>query len=337
MNITILGGGGFLGRKIAMRLARSGTLGGQPVTGLTLFDLHEPPPIEAPFPVARLAGDIVELPEAAIPPGTGVVFHLAAVVSAQAEADYNLGRRVNLRGTDSVVDACRRIVSAGGKPPRVVFTSSVASFSGGQGVNLRDDARQVPANSYGAQKAAAELILADASRRGFMDTVSLRLPTVIVRPGRPNKAASSFFSAIIREPLLGLPTELPVPYDFVAWVCSPRSAVGWLLHAGAMDSSSLGLDRGINPPGISVTISRLLGGLETVKPGASALVKRVPDPAIAAIVGTWPPLFTPARALDLGFAPHESVIELIQAFIEDDLDVTRADRGIAVQETPNNK
>src|SRR5580658_9669130 len=258
MNITILGGGGFLGRKVAAQLARTGTLGGKPVTGLTLFDLHKPPPLEAPFPVTTLAGDIVDLPSEAIPPGTDVIFHLAAVVSAQAEADYDLGRRVNLRGTDSVVDACRRLVDQGGKPPRVVFTSSVASFSGGQTANLGDDARQLPANSYGAQKAAAELILADASRRGFMDTVSLRLPTVIVRPGRPNKAASSFFSAIVREPLLGLPAELPVPDDFAVWVCSPRSATSWLLHAATLDSRGLGADRGINPPGICVTIAELL-------------------------------------------------------------------------------
>jgi nucleoside-diphosphate-sugar epimerase len=329
MNITILGGGGFLGRRIAARLARSGTLGGSPVTGLVLFDLHEPPPLDAAFPVTRLAGDIVALPEAAIPPGTDVIFHLAAVVSAQAEADYDLGRRVNLRGTDAVVDACRRLVSKGGKPPRVVFTSSVASFSGGQSANLSDEARQLPANSYGAQKAAAELILADAGRRGFMDTVSIRLPTVIVRPGRPNKAASSFFSAIIREPLLGLPAELPVPDSFAAWVCSPRTATSWLLHAAAIDTDLLGPSRGINPPGISVTIARLLEALDQVKPGAAALVRRVPDPAIEAIVGTWPSLFTPARASTLGFAPHEPVVDLIRAFIDDDLGATRIDREIA--------
>jgi nucleoside-diphosphate-sugar epimerase len=330
MNISILGGGGFLGRKIASQLAQTATLGGRPITGLTLFDLHEPPALDTAFPVARLAGDILTMPEAAIPPGTDVVFHLAAVVSAQAEADYELGRRVNLRGTDAVVDACRRLVAAGGKPPRVVFTSSVASFSGGQTANLADDARQLPANSYGAQKAAAELILADATRRGFMDAVSLRLPTVIVRPGRPNKAASSFFSAIIREPLLGLPTELPVGENFAAWVCSPRTATSWLLHAGAVDSSPLGLDRGINPPGISVTIAQLLDALETVRPGAAALVRRVPDAEIAAIVGSWPARFSPVRSVELGFSRHESVIDLIRAFVEDDLAATRADRGIAI-------
>ncbi len=330
MNITILGGGGFLGRKIATQLAKTGTLGGKPVTRLTLFDLQQPASLDTPFPVVTMAGDIVALPDAAIPADTDVIFHLAAVVSAQAEADYDLGRRVNLRGTDAVVDACRRIVDGGGKPPRVVFTSSVASFSGGQTANLSDDARQLPANSYGAQKAAAELVLADASRRGFMDNVSIRLPTVIVRPGRPNKAASSFFSAIVREPLLGLPAELPVPEDFAAWVCSPRTATAWLLHAAALDSAPMGLSRGINPPGISVTIDRILHALEEVKPGAGALVRRVPDPEIAAIVGTWPALFTPVRGPALGFARHEPVIELIKAFIEDDLEATRIDRGISL-------
>jgi D-erythronate 2-dehydrogenase len=330
MKISILGGGGFLGRKVAAKLAKDGTLGGKPVTALTLFDIAAPPKPEASFPVTSIGGDVVNLPDQAIPEGTNVVFHLAAVVSAQAEADYELGRRVNLRGTDSVVDACRHIVAAGGKPPRVVFTSSVASFSGGQSANLADDARQLPANSYGAQKAAAELVLADASRRGFMDTVTLRLPTVIVRPGRPNKAASSFFSAIVREPLLGLRTEVPVPDSFAAWVCSPRTATSWLLHAAALDGGSLGLSRGINPPGMSVTVAQLLAGLDQVKPGAASLVERVPDPAILAIVGTWPALFSPVRAPGLGFAHHETVVDLIKAFVEDDLDATLIERGIAV-------
>ncbi|MDR3537523.1 MAG: NAD-dependent epimerase/dehydratase family protein [Acetobacteraceae bacterium] len=330
MKISILGGGGFLGRKLAARLASKGTLGGNEVTALALFDVVEPPkPTGARFPVTALAGDVVELPEAAIPPGTDVVFHLAAVVSAQAEADYDLGRRVNLRGTDAVVDACRRLVTAGGKPPRVVFTSSVASFSATQTDTLPDDARQVPGNSYGAQKAAAELILADASRRGFLDAVSIRLPTVIVRPGRPNKAASSFFSAIVREPLLGLDTELPVGDDFAAWVCSPRRAVDWLLHAAAMDTTTMGLDRSVNPPGISTTIAHLLQALDEIQPGASRHVQRVEDKAIAAIVGTWPPAFETLHARTLGFAMHEPLVDVIRAFIEDDLAATRTERGLS--------
>jgi nucleoside-diphosphate-sugar epimerase len=325
MKITILGGAGFLGRKIAAQLTQTGTLAGRPITDLTLFDLAAPlPPAGAPFPVHSLAGDLVELPEGAIPPGTDVVFHLAAVVSAAAEADYELGRMVNLRGTDAVVDACRRLP----RPPRVVFTSSVASFSGGQGAVLGDDARQVPANSYGAQKAAAELILADASRRGFLDGVSIRLPTITVRPGRPNKAASSFLSAILREPLLGMSAELPVGHNFAAWIASPRRAVDWLLHAAAIDTGGLGLERGINPPGISATVAQMLTALEAVKPGASALVRPVADPEIAAIVGTWPAAFAPVRAGRLGFAAHESLEELVRAFVADDLEATRHERGL---------
>ena len=329
MKISILGGGGFLGRKIAERLAADGHLGGKPVTGLTLFDRAAPPKPDAAFPVHCLAGDLLDLPPQAIPIGTEVVFHLAAIVSAQAEEDYELGRRVNMRGTDMVIDACRRLVSAGDKPLRVVFTSSVASFTGSQNAVMPDDARQVPGNSYGAQKAAAELILADASRRGFLDVVTVRLPTVIVRPGRPNKAASSFFSAIAREPLLGLETTLPVPDAFGVWVCSPRRAVDWLLHAAALDAALLGLHRGITPPGIATTVAEILAALDQVKPGASALVRREADPAIAAIVGTWPPAFKATQGRALGFAEHEPIVDVIRAFVEDDLQATMRERGLS--------
>jgi nucleoside-diphosphate-sugar epimerase len=325
MKISILGGGGFLGRKVANKLAADGTLGGKAIAGLTLFDVMEPPkPLQAQFPVTALAGDVVDLPAAAIPDGTDVVFHLAAVVSAAAEADYDLGRRVNLRGTDAVIDRCRAL----SKSPRVVFTSSVASFSASQSQTLPDNTRQVPGNSYGAQKAAAELILADASRRGFIDAVTLRLPTVIVRPGRPNKAASSFFSGIVREPLLGLDTELPVGDDFAVWVCSPRRAVDWLIHAAAMDTGKMGLDRSVDPPGISTTVAHLLQALEEVSPGAGSHIKRVEDKTIASIVGTWPPAFEALHSRALGFSAHEPVIEVVRAFIEDDLAATKAERGL---------
>jgi nucleoside-diphosphate-sugar epimerase len=323
MKISILGGGGFLGRKIAAKLATDGMIGHHKVTALTLFDVAEPPRPAAPFPVTAIAGDVVNLPDAAIPAGTDIVFHLAAVVSAQAEADYDLGRRVNIRGTDAVIDRCRAL----GTTPRVVFTSSVASFSADQNAILADNTRQIPGNSYGAQKAAAELFLADASRRGFLDAVTLRLPTVIVRPGRPNKAASSFFSAIVREPLLGLDTELPVADNFAVWVCSPRRAVDWLLHAAVIDTSGMGLDRSIDPPGISTTVAHLLQALDTVSPGASSHVKRVADAAIAAIVSTWPPAFAATHARTLGFSPHEPVLDVVRAFIEDDLAATKAERG----------
>ncbi|MBX6745445.1 MAG: NAD-dependent epimerase/dehydratase family protein [Acetobacteraceae bacterium] len=328
MTITILGGGGFLGRKLAQRLARDGQLGGQPIEGLTLFDLTPPPSLSAPFPVRCLGGDVSD-PAAvatAIPAGTRVVVHLAAVVSAQAEADFDLGLRVNVQGTLAVLQACRALPA----PPRVVFTSSVASFSGGQDAVLPDDARQLPANSYGAQKAIGELLLQDATRRGMLDAVNIRLPTVTIRPGRPNKAASSFVSAILREPLLGLPTELPVGEDFALWICSPRRAVDWLLHAMTMDTTPLGLDRGINPPGRSATVAKMLEALETVAgPAARALVRHAPDPVIASIVGAWPATFTAERARRmLGFSEQEALEEVVQAFIEDDLQATRAERGL---------
>jgi nucleoside-diphosphate-sugar epimerase len=324
MKISILGGGGFLGQRLVARLAADGHLGGTPISALILFDIAAPRAPSAAFTVHCLGGDIAELPAAAIPPGTDVVFHLAAVVSAAAEADYDLGRRVNMRGTDAVIDACRALA----KPPRLVFTSSVASFSGGQGAMLADDARQVPANSYGAQKAAAELFLIDATRRCFMDAVCLRLPTIIVRPGRPNKAASSFFSSIVREPLLGLETDLPVPEDFAVWVASPRSALGWLMHAATMDTAPLGLDRSLNPPGISVAVGAIIGALDQVRQGASALIQRRPDPAIAAIVGGWPAGFTATRARALGFMPNEDLVTMVRSFITDDLEATRVERAM---------
>jgi nucleoside-diphosphate-sugar epimerase len=323
MHVSILGGGGFLGRKLAARLAAEGALGGRAVTGLTLFDLAEPASLDAPFPVRRLAGDVADAAQVAraIPPGTAVVFHLAAVVSAAAEADFDLGMRVNLAGTLAVIEACRALPA----PPRVVFTSSVASFGGGQGAVLPDDARQLPSNSYGAQKAAAELFLQDAARKGFLDAVSIRLPTVIVRPGRPNKAASSFVSSILREPLLGLETSLPVPEEFAVWVCSPRRAVDWFLHAAAMDTAPLDLDRGVNPPGLSVTVREMLAALS---PAERALVRAEPDATVAAIVGGWPAAFTAERARALGFEPQEGVADILAAFRADDLAATRAERGL---------
>ena len=319
MHVAILGGGGFLGTKVAAALAQSGTLGGRRISGLTLFDLHTPVAPSADFPVHCLSGDLTALPAAAIPPDTGVVFHLAAVVSAAAEADYDLGLRVNLHGTESVVHACRSLAT----PPRVVFTSSVASFAGGQDAVLADDARQMPTNSYGTQKAMAELLLADATRRRFLDAVCLRLPTISVRPGRPNKAASSFVSGMLREPLLGLPSAAPVADDFKVWLASPAHAVAWLLHAAALDGATLGADRGINPPGLSVSVGAMLAALDQVQPGASALVDRTPDATVQAIMGGWPAAFAPQRATALGFIPHGSLVELVREFITADLEPTR--------------
>lgn len=327
MKITILGGGGFLGRKLAHRLAKDGSLGGRSITGLTLFDLTAPSAPAAPFPVECLGGDVSDpaAVAAAIPEGTAVVFHLAAVVSAAAEADYDLGMTVNLHGTLAVLQACRAL----GTRPRVIFTSSVASFGGGQDAVVPDDGRQVPTNSYGAQKAIGELLLQDATRKGFLDAVNIRLPTVMVRPGRPNKAASSFVSAIIREPLLGLSTDCPVPPEFAVWICSPRSAMEWFLHAATMDTSTLGADRGINPPGRSATVGKMLSALESVAGHAArAKVGFVFDKEVYDIVVGWPAAFAATRARRLGFAEQESLEDLVRAFVEDDLAATGAERGL---------
>jgi nucleoside-diphosphate-sugar epimerase len=283
--------------------------------------------IDAAFPVHCLGGDVAD-PEAvaaAIPAGTEVVFHLAAVVSAAAEADFDLGMKVNLHGTLAVLAACRAL----GTRPRVIFTSSVASFGGGQDAVVPDEGRQVPTNSYGAQKAIGELLLQDATRKGFLDAVSIRLPTVMVRPGRPNKAASSFVSAVMREPLLGLSTNCPVPPEFAVWICSPRSAMEWFLHAATMDTAPLGADRGINPPGRSATVAKMLEALETVA-GSEAREKVgfAFDKEVFDIVVGWPAAFAATRARRLGFVEQESLEELVQAFIEDDLAATRADRGM---------
>jgi nucleoside-diphosphate-sugar epimerase len=318
MRVSILGGGGFLGRKLAQRLAKEGSLGGKPVTTLTLFDLAPPPaPEGAGFPVLPVGGDLAELPDAAIPPGTDIVFHLAAVVSAQAEEDYDLGRRVNLRGTEAVIDACRRLPS----PPRVVFASSVASFSGGQREVLSDDARQVPANSYGAQKAIGELLLADYSRRGFFDGIGIRLPTICIRPGAPNKAASGFFSNILREPLAGKEAVLPVSEDVRHWHATPRSAVGFLLHAGTMDLATVGPRRNLTMPGLSATVGEQIAALKRVAGEmVAARIKRVPDPFIIGIVDGWPRNFAAKRARDIGFTTEEhSFDDIIRIHIEYEL------------------
>ncbi|MDW8445098.1 MAG: NAD-dependent epimerase/dehydratase family protein [Acetobacteraceae bacterium] len=267
MHVVVTGAAGFLGRKLAARIARMGRVGPREVTTMTLVDLARPPAPEGPVAVETVAADIAKPSACArlIRADTGLVVHLAAVVSAAAEADFALGWRVNLDGTRALLEACRARASA----PRFVFASSVATFSGGQGAVIRDDTRPVPANSYGAQKAAGELLVHDWTRKGFVDGVSLRLPTIVIRPGRPNRAASSFASSILREPLIGEEAALPVAEDFALWIASPRAAVDWLLHAASMDGAALGLDRGVNPPGLTVTVGEMLAALEGVA-GAEA-------------------------------------------------------------------
>jgi len=328
MHVVITGAGGFLGRKLAARVAAAGAVGPRAVTAMTLVDLAAPLAPAAPFPIETCVGDIADpgLCSRLIRPETALVLHLAAVVSAAAEADFALGWRVNLDGTRALLEACRER----GRCPRVVFASSVATFSGGQDALILDHTRPVPANSYGAQKAAGELLVHDWTRKGYVDGVSLRLPTVVVRPGRPNRAASSFASSILREPLVGEEAELPVGEDFALWIASPRAAADWLLHAAGLDGARLGLDRGINPPGLTVTVGEMLAALARAAGAeARARVRRVRDAEVEAIVGTWPARFDSARARALGFRAADTIEETIRAFLAEDFEETKALRQAA--------
>jgi nucleoside-diphosphate-sugar epimerase len=321
MRILILGGGGMVGRKLAERLARDGRLGGQSVEHLTLHDVVEPQaPAGAAFPVETLTFDFA-LPgasEALLAGRPDVVFHLAAIVSGEAEADFDKGYRINLDGTRFLFDAIRRV--GDGYRPRVVFTSSIAVFGAPYPEAIGDEFFLTPLTSYGTQKTIGELLLADYSRRGFFDGVGIRLPTICVRPGKPNKAASGFFSNIIREPLNGQEAILPVPDDVRHAHASPRSAVNFLVHAATLESAALGARRSLTMPSVSVTVAEQVETLRRVA-GESvvARIRREPDPAIMKMVAGWPRRFDARRAESLGFTAERSFEEIVRAHIDDEL------------------
>lgn len=318
MRILITGAAGMIGRKLTERLCADGTLGGKAITALILQDIVPPPRPAVSIPVIDIAGDLSDpgAAEALVAHHPEVIFHLAGIVSGTAEADFALGYRVNLDGTRALWDAIR----LSGLHPRVVFSSSQGIFGGPFPDVVPDDFAPVPLSSYGAQKLIGETILIDYTRRGFMDGVALRLPTICVRPGRPNGAASGFFSSIIREPLVGQTATLPVPRDFVHTHASPRSAVQFCIHAAAMDTGLIGPRRGLTMPGLSVSVGDQIAALTRIAgPGAAALIHEAPDPAVWAIVRTWPQRFAARRARDLGFAAEESFDEIIEAHIADEL------------------
>ena len=246
-----------------------------------------------------------------------MVFHLAAVVSGEAEADFDKGYRVNLDGTRRLLDAIREV--GGGYRPRVVFSSSIAVFGPPFPEAIGDDHAPAPLTSYGTQKAIGELLLADYSRRGLLDGIAIRLPTICVRPGQPNRAASGFFSSIIREPLSGREAVLPVPEDVRHWFASPRAAVDFLARAATLDTAALGDRRSLNMPGLSATVAeqiaalREVGGEEAVR-----LIRHEPDPTIMRIVDGWPRNFDPRRAHELGFRAETSFAEIIRVHLEDE-------------------
>jgi nucleoside-diphosphate-sugar epimerase len=321
MDILVLGAAGMVGRKFLERLARDGHLGGRPVDRVIAHDIVPPAkPAGAAFGFEAHAGDISEPAAAATLLATrpAVILHLAAIVSGEAEADFEKGYRINLDGTRLLFEAIR--LAGGGYRPRVVFTSSIAVFGAPFPEAIHDEFFTTPLTSYGTQKAIGELLLADYTRRGFMDGVGIRLPTICVRPGAPNKAASGFFSNIIREPMAGKEAVLPVGEDVMHWHASPRSAVGFLLHAATMETDAIGARRNLTMPGLAATVGEQIAALTRVA-GAktAALIRREPDPAIIRIVAGWPRNFSAKRAEALGFKAETSFDEIIRVHLEDEL------------------
>jgi nucleoside-diphosphate-sugar epimerase len=311
----------MLGRKLVERLALDGAVGDKPVTRLTLVDAVGPaPPPGAAFVVDSLGADIAEAGVAAriVSTEPDVVFQLAAVVSGEAESNFDKGYRVNVDGMRLLLEAIRARGDA--YRPRLVFTSSIAVFGAPFPEVIGDDHSTTPRTSYGTQKAIGELLVSDYSRRGFVDGVALRLPTICVRPGQPNLAASGFFSSIIREPLNGLPAILPVPEDVRHWFASPRAAVAFLLHAATLPPEALSDRRSLTMPGVSATVAEEIAALEAIAGReATRLIRRRPDRAIMRIVAGWPRAFDTARANELGFRAERTFEEIIRVYVEDEL------------------
>lgn len=324
MHILIIGAAGMVGRKLTDRLVRDGGLGGQALARLTLVDVVAPTAPQGFTGAVDLRTADLSLPAeaaalAAMRPD--VIFHLAAIVSGEAEADFEKGYRINLDGTRFLFEAIRLEGERAAYRPRLVFTSSIAVFGAPFPERIDDTFLSAPLTSYGTQKAICELLLSDYTRRGFFEGIGIRLPTICVRPGKPNKAASGFFSNILREPLVGEEAILPVEDDVRHWHASPRAAVGFLIHAATIDSDRIGPRRNLSMPGLSATVGEQIAALRKVAGDkAVSLIRRAPDPAIARIVAGWPRDFQPERALGLGFKAEGTFDEIIRIHIEDELD-----------------
>jgi nucleoside-diphosphate-sugar epimerase len=318
MNVVVTGGAGFLGTRLARKLLERGTLhdrGGRPrpIDRVVLVDVTAPPSL-GDSRVSGVTGDISDrrLLDTIIDASTDSVFHLAAVVSGMAEADFDLGMRINVDATRHLFEACR----APGHRPRVVFTSSVAVFGGDLPERISENTALNPQTSYGIEKAIGELLLADYTRKGFIDGRALRLPTISVRPGRPNAAASSFASGIIREPLNGEDAICPVGRDARMWLASPDTAIDSLLAAHDLPTEALGNCRWINVAGISVTVGEMVASLERV--AGADVARRVrwqPDARIEGMVRGWPGNGDNSRALALGFPVDDGIDAIIRAYM----------------------
>jgi nucleoside-diphosphate-sugar epimerase len=322
MEVLITGGAGFLGSKLARQLLARGTLAGasgqaEKISRITLLDQVPAQGFDDPR-IAIMVGDAADpaVIANALTPSVQSVFHLAAVVSGEAESDFDLGMRINLDATRVLLEQARK----NGNRPRLVFTSSVAVFGGDLPPKVLDTTPATPQGSYGAQKAMCELMVTDYSRKGFVDGRSLRLPTVTVRPGKANKAASSFASGIIREPLNGVVSVCPVPPETKVWALSPRSTVHNLIHAHELDRAAFGSAGAVNLPGLTTTVGEMVAAMGRVA-GANTmkLVEWKEDPAILKLVRTWPGDFVTARAEKMGFVHDASFDDVVKAYMEEEL------------------
>jgi nucleoside-diphosphate-sugar epimerase len=321
MHVLILGAAGMVGRKLVDRLVRDGGVAGQSIERLTLADVVSPEkPAGFSGAVATVTMDISAPGEAdkVVAARPDVIFHLAAVVSGEAEADFDKGYRINLDGTRNLLEAIRRVGE--GYKPKVIFTSSIAVFGAPFPDAIPDEFHLTPLTCYGTQKAIGELLLADYTRRGFLDGVGLRFPTICVRPGKPNKAASGFFSSIIREPLAGLEAVLPVPETVRHTHASPRAAAGFLVHAASLTRAQLGDRINLTMPGVSCTVAEQIASLARIA-GAkvAARIRRAPDATITRIVAGWPQRFDARRAAALGFRAETSFDDIVRIHIEEEL------------------
>jgi D-erythronate 2-dehydrogenase len=308
MNVLITGGGGFLGSRVAQALRAR-----HPQSRIRLMDMAFPAGLDASL--ERVEAD-VSSPQAlaaALGDDTDSVFHMAAVVSGGAEMDFDLGYRVNLDGTRALLEACRALPA----PPKVVYASSVAAFGGALPEVLDDSTTPTPQTSYGTQKVIGEYLVADLSRKGMIDGRSLRLPTIVVRPGKPNLAASSFASGIIREPLNGVAADCPVPDSTGVWILSPKRVVDAFLHAHELPSSAWPSSRVVNLPGITLTVREMIDAMERVAGSeVASRVRFMPDARIQAIVKTWPVRFATPRALAMGFTADADFESVVRDYIE---------------------
>jgi nucleoside-diphosphate-sugar epimerase len=323
MHVLVIGAAGMVGRKLVEALVAKGEIKGKLAERLTLVDIVEPTvPARFPGKTKTVAADLSEegVATALVAERPDLIFHLAAIVSGEAEADFEKGYRVNLDGTRALFEAIRLEGRNAPYKPKLVFTSSIAVYGEPLPAVIGDTHHHTPLTSYGTQKAIGELLLADYSRRGFFDGIGIRLPTIVIRPGKPNKAASGFFSNILREPLSGVEAVLPVKESVRHWFASPRAAVRFLMHAAALDTSVLGSRRSLTMPGLTATVGEEIEALRRVAGDkAVKLIRNEPDEIIIKMVAGWPQNFDASRAIALGFEAEKSFDEIIRAHVEDEL------------------